>query len=113
MARADLTAATEGYTMKKAASFIFLALLLTGSAGAQDKAGRNLKLDWEKAEPVVEPVVGPVGRWQIVHGAPTAIYRTFLLDTVTGDTWITCDVDNGQQGWCRLPRSEGPAVSKR
>ena len=110
MARADLTAATEGYTMKKAASFLFLALLLTGSAGAQDKAGRNLKLDWEKTEPVVEP--GPVGRWQIVQGG--AIYRTFLLDTVTGETWITCYVDeHGHQGWCRLTRSEGLAVSKR
>jgi hypothetical protein len=47
---------------------------------------------------------GPVGRWQIVQGPPTGLYRTFLIDTVSGDTFIVCgSKDEGIEGWCPMP----------
>ncbi len=62
----------------------------------------------ETKSPAHEPTT--VGRWQIVHGAPSALYRTYLIDTVTGDSYIACDVDR-HEGWCRLARSENLGVS--
>jgi hypothetical protein len=45
-----------------------------------------------------------VGRWQIVQGPPTGLYRTFLIDTMTGDTFIVCgNKDEAVEGWCRMP----------
>lgn len=47
------------------------------------------------------------GRWQLFHGPPTGLYRTFLIDTATGDTWIACDMaeDKNHEGWCFMPRT--------
>ena len=45
-----------------------------------------------------------VGRWQIVQGPPTGLYRTFLIDTMTGDTFIVCgDKEEKVEGWCPMP----------
>ena len=45
-----------------------------------------------------------VGRWQIVQGPPTGLYRTFLIDTMTGDTFIVCgSKDDKVEGWCPMP----------
>jgi hypothetical protein len=45
-----------------------------------------------------------VGRWQIVQGPPTGLYRTFLIDTVTGNSFIICgNKDDKIEGWCPLP----------
>lgn len=45
-----------------------------------------------------------VGRWQIVQGPPTGLYRTFLIDTVTGESFIICgNKDDKFEGWCPLP----------
>jgi len=47
-----------------------------------------------------------VGRWQVVHGPPTGLYRTFLIDTVTGETFIVCGDPKGVEGWCRMYKAE-------
>jgi hypothetical protein len=45
-----------------------------------------------------------VGRWQVVQGPPTGLYRTFLIDTMTGDTFIICgSKEEGIEGWCPMP----------
>lgn len=45
-----------------------------------------------------------IGRWQIVQGPPTGIYRTFLIDTATGAAFIVCgNKDDKLEGWCALP----------
>lgn len=45
-----------------------------------------------------------VGRWQVVQGPPTGLYRTFLVDTATGDTFIVCgSKEEGIEGWCPMP----------
>jgi hypothetical protein len=50
------------------------------------------------------PANPDIGRWQIVHGPPTGMYRTFLIDTATGASFIVCgDKDKGVEGWCSLP----------
>jgi hypothetical protein len=50
------------------------------------------------------PPNSDIGRWQIVQGPPTGLYRTFLIDTATGATYIVCgSKDEGVEGWCPLP----------
>jgi hypothetical protein len=50
------------------------------------------------------PPNADIGRWQIVQGPPTGIYRTFLIDTATGATFIVCgNKDKDVEGWCALP----------
>jgi len=45
-----------------------------------------------------------IGRWQIVQGPPTGLYRTFLIDTATGNTFIVCgNKEEGVDGWCPMP----------
>jgi hypothetical protein len=51
-----------------------------------------------------KPPEGDIGRWQIVQGPPTGIYRTFLIDTATGNTFIVCgSKEEGVEGWCAMP----------
>lgn len=54
------------------------------------------------------------GRFQIVNGTPDLARNIMLLDTVTGDSWITCRSDIGNpvghsyaDGWCPLPKFTG------
>ena len=54
-----------------------------------------------RAAPTPEPKVD-VGRWQIVQGPPTGLYRTFLIDTATGITFIVCGEKGGPEYWCHL-----------
>ncbi len=59
-----------------------------------------------------QPVVGgPNGRFQIVNATPDQTRNIMLLDTVTGDTWLTCTSD-GATGWCPMSRFTGaPAAT--
>ena len=50
------------------------------------------------------PANPDIGRWQIVQGPPTGLYRTFLIDTATGSTFIVCgSKDKDVEGWCGIP----------
>jgi hypothetical protein len=40
------------------------------------------------------------GRFQIVNGTPTMSRNIMLLDTWTGDTWITCG--EAPTAWCPI-----------
>jgi hypothetical protein len=42
------------------------------------------------------------GRWQIVQGPPTGLFRTFLLDTASGQSFIVCTTKEKIDGWCQL-----------
>ncbi len=44
------------------------------------------------------------GRWQIVNGTPDQAHNIMLLDTQTGDSWITCNGPDGV-GWCTLSKT--------
>ncbi len=72
------------------AGLVFAAGFVASRAEGQSKgAGRD------------QGAAQQVGRWQIVQGPPTGLYRTFLIDTVTGSTFIICK-DEKVEGWCRL-----------
>jgi hypothetical protein len=52
------------------------------------------------------------GRFQIVNGTPELTRNIKLLDTETGETWITCtDTDNASV-WCHMERSSAHSISK-
>jgi hypothetical protein len=51
-----------------------------------------------------------VGRWQIVHGAPEAVFQDFLIDTVTGESYLRCS-DGSSVVWCQMPRSSTPPAA--
>jgi hypothetical protein len=53
------------------------------------------------------------GRWTIVNGTPEMASNIMLLDTFTGDSWISCEDPDGTTEWCRIPRSEGASKSKK
>lgn len=78
--------------------------LLLGAAGSA----------WAIRDSAPPPERGSVGRWQIVHGAPSAVYQDFLIDTVTGESYLRCS-DGDSVGWCRMTKSSNapaaPAAS--
>jgi hypothetical protein len=45
------------------------------------------------------------GRWQIVNGTPGLSRNIMLLDTQTGDSWITCEDSAKSTHWCWIPKS--------
>ena len=51
-----------------------------------------------------------VGRYQVVNGTPQYAKNIMLLDTVTGESWISCEGDRGATLWCKIPLSNGPGV---
>jgi len=81
---------------------IITAVLVTASL-AQDKAPRT---------PIPAPVTVTAGRWQVVNGAPEFRGMVMLLDTATGDTWISCVDDDKANGWCKMFRSSAPTGGK-
>lgn len=52
-----------------------------------------------------------VGRWQITNPTPDRTVNIMLLDSQTGDTWVTCRGD-GSQMWCRKPRTESTTIKQ-
>ena len=44
------------------------------------------------------------GRWQVVNGTPEFARNIMLLDTQTGNSWITCTDSKGVTSWCTIPR---------
>lgn len=46
-----------------------------------------------------EPRPGGQGRYVIVNPFPQSVRNTMLLDTITGQTWITCS-SGGEIAWC-------------
>jgi hypothetical protein len=65
---------------------------------------------------IAAPAIAParsagqdVGRFQIVNGTPALAANIMLLDTVTGDSWVSCNSEKGMM-WCAQPRSDAPAV---
>jgi hypothetical protein len=42
------------------------------------------------------------GRWQIVNGTPELARNIMLLDTETGDSWITYNDPQAGVGWCTM-----------
>lgn len=43
------------------------------------------------------------GRFTIVNGTPTLTRNIMLLDTHTGQTWITCGGKDVGTAWCDVP----------
>jgi hypothetical protein len=77
--------------------------LLTATLQAQTKPA---------PPPIPAPVSVAAGRWQVVNGAPEFRGMVMLLDTATGQTWISCVDTEGSNGWCRMFRSDAPAGGK-
>jgi hypothetical protein len=57
-----------------------------------------------------------VGRYQVVNPSPQFRGDAILLDTVTGHTWITCNIVGGDgkliagtesHGWCDMTQATG------
>jgi hypothetical protein len=48
------------------------------------------------------------GRWTIVNGTPELTRNIMLLDTVTGETWVTCSDTTGTRYWCKIIRTNMP-----
>jgi hypothetical protein len=52
------------------------------------------------------------GRWQIVNGTPQLSENIMLLDTETGNSWITCNLPSPDSisevstGWCALTKTD-------
>lgn len=51
------------------------------------------------------------GRYQIVNGTPDQARNIMLLDTATGQSWISCigELDGGKTTatqWCKIPRTD-------
>lgn len=46
------------------------------------------------------PALAADGRWQIVNPTPNMVRNTMLLDTQTGQAWVTCLDDAGHVAWC-------------
>lgn len=115
----------EGDTMRKAVIAAFVVASTSAAAPTTALADSKQALKNQAAGPsasvmprasVMPPGVSQlgVGRWQVVQGPPSGIYRTFLMDTVTGDTWIVCDTSDGLEAWCPLERLDYlPAESQR
>ena len=55
------------------------------------------------------PTPTVVSRWQVVNPTPTFQGNTMLLDSATGQTWITC-VGAGVTGWCDMERGAKQAA---
>lgn len=47
---------------------------------------------------------GSPGRWQVVNGTPDMTRNIMLLDSTTGETWVTCSSEDGRS-WCYMPRT--------
>ncbi len=63
----------------------------------------------------ITTAVGPYGpRYQIVNPTPESRINYMLLDTVTGDTWITCTqktaASQSMEGWCKMFRVDAPSA---
>lgn len=58
----------------------------------------------------VQSSLPDTGRFQIVNGTPDMVRNIMLLDTVTGDVWVSCSGTDGVRGWCPMPKFDGPAV---
>jgi hypothetical protein len=52
------------------------------------------------------------GRWQIVNGTPEQASNIMLLDTQTGDSWITCFSSDGGTMWCLILKTNSSAINK-
>lgn len=48
------------------------------------------------------------GRFVIVNGTPDLARNIMLLDTATGESWVSC-TGRGVSGWCKQPRFEEAA----
>jgi len=72
---------------------------------------RQVEAQARPVTPIPAPVSVSAGRWQIVNGAPEFRNMVMLLDTATGQTWVSC-VDDGAQGWCKMFRSESGTAPK-
>ena len=44
------------------------------------------------------------GRFQVVNGTPEQGRNIMLLDSSSGESWIVCNDEGGQVGWCRMNR---------
>ncbi len=64
-----------------------------------------------EAAPGAAVAAGPSGRWQVVNGTPDQTQNIMLLDSTTGDTWVTCNGQDGDRVWCYVPRTQGTAVT--
>jgi len=51
------------------------------------------------------PSATTLGRFTIVNGTPDQARNIMLLDTLTGESWITCQDRTDGTGWCHMFRS--------
>src|ERR1700731_4407463 len=64
--------------------------------------------------PVLPPGALPpvVGRFQIVNPSPSFRGEIRLLDTVTGESWISCSGPDGYS-WCITPRTNDHTAGEK
>ena len=54
------------------------------------------------------------GRYQIVNGAGDLVPSIMLLDTATGDSWVTCgNAEIGRWHWCDMQRGTLEQVPRK
>lgn len=60
------------------------------------------------------PVPRPTsaGRYAIVNGTPDISINIMLLDTFTGESWVSCTGVDGERTWCKIIRSSGSTSGK-
>ncbi|SRR5258708_4171790 len=67
-------------------------------------------------QPVAAAAAEPAGgRWQIVNPSPPMMRTIMLLDTATGQTWISCETKEAGTAWCDMHRGgmvQGPMKYK-
>jgi hypothetical protein len=52
------------------------------------------------------PVTSGNGRWQIVNGTPEITRNIMLLDTETGNSWVTRNGPHGETYWSVITKSD-------
>jgi hypothetical protein len=53
-----------------------------------------------------------IGRYQIVNPSPSFRGEIRLLDTVTGDSWISCSGQDGYH-WCVTPKTDDHTAGEK
>ena len=51
--------------------------------------------------------------FQIVNGTPEYAVNIMLLNTHTGESWVNCRGEGGENGWCPMMQFTGAAVRKK
>ena len=105
-------------SMRRVLVGLTVGLLCQGCDQLDGTADRKMKALEARVDELQQKVNtrSEVGRYQVVNPMPDRRYNTMLLDTVTGRTWITCNIlgEDGKpiagtesSGWCDMTQATG------